>query len=82
MYHNRLHTTVRHTGYTNGSVPSLTGVPPHVRIVSGIEVIWRGKGDLSDDVVFKMIEDLDSRGSLSAFNQNQTGIFSGSGIRS
>ena len=32
-----------------------------MRIIFGIESIWRGKESTKDDVVTKMIEDLDTR---------------------
>ena len=37
-------------------MPYFTGIPPHVRILSEIEGICRGKEDLRDDMVLKMIE--------------------------
>ena len=47
-----------------------------------IEGIWSGKQALRDGVVFKMIEDLDRRESLSDFNQNQIKeVFRGFNIR-
>ena len=38
----------------------------------GIEGIWSGQESIKYDVVKKMIEDLDARGTLDGLNQNQT----------
>ena len=43
-----------------------------MRTLSGIEGIWCGKEDLSDDVGSKMIDKLDRRGSLVGFNKYKT----------
>ena len=40
---------------------SFTGITPHVRILSVIEGIWKGKETLRDDVVSKIIEGSDRR---------------------
>ena len=52
-------------------MPYFVGTPPHVIIFSAVERIWCGKVALRDNVVLKMIEDSDRRGSLSDFNLNQ-----------
>ena len=41
-------------------------------ILSVIEGIWHGKEDLGDDVVLKIIQELDTRGELGGFNKNKT----------
>ena len=44
-------------------------------IISGLEGIKSGKEDLRDDVVSKMIKELDGKHILGGFNQNQIGVF-------
>ena len=50
--------------------PSFARIPPRVIILCVIEGIWRGKEDLKDNVVSKMIYELDNRGALGGFNNN------------
>ena len=54
------------------TMPSFTGIPTHMIILSVIEGIWHGKEDLGDDVVLKIIQELDTRGKLGGFNKNKT----------
>ena len=50
--------------------PSFTGAPPHVKILSIIEIIQHKKEDLGDDMVLNMIEELNERRILGGFNQS------------
>ena len=69
---------MRHLWDATERIPSFAYMPPHVRILSEIVRIWRGREALRDDVISKFIEELDKRGVLDGFNQNQMGeIFQG-----
>ena len=50
---------------------SLTGIYSHVIIVFGTEEIWNGQEDMRDDVVKKIVEELDRSQTVGGFNHNQ-----------
>ena len=52
-------------------IPYLTDIPSHVIILSRIKGIHSGKEDLRDEVVSKMIEELNWRQILGGFNQSK-----------
>ena len=60
-----------HKLYVTKRTHSFTLIPPNVRILSRIKGIQNWRYDLRDDVVSKMIAEMNERQILDGFNQNQ-----------
>ena len=62
---------MRHPWYATERVPSFTGIPLHVIILSITEGIWFGQEYLIDDVVSKIIEKFNGKQIPGRFDNNQ-----------
>ena len=61
----------RHPWGVTEITPSFIGILPHVRFFSGIEVIWYGWEALRYDMFSKMVDEMDSRGTMVGNNQSE-----------
>ena len=63
--------SVRYTRNATERTPSFTDIPPGVIFLSGVEVIWIRKYYIMDEVVLKMLEELDTSRIMGGFNYNK-----------